>query len=477
MSTTTSPRVNRRVSARGRRRALSSLPAHQPVETHDNALQTIRAFLNSRSSYDVFPVSFRLIVLDNKLEVKKALSALMSNGVVSAPLWNAEESRFAGMFTVSDIIHLIQYYYDTSSFSEATTDVEHFQLESLRDVEKALGVEPPPLLHCHPLRPLYEACQLLIGTHARRLPLLDRDQQTGDEVLLSVLTQYRVLKFVAINCREISHLHLSLRHLRIGTYVQGPSADHPNNPFYPLKTATLETTVFDVVHMFSKEGISAVPIVDQDGTVINMYETVDVITLVRSGSYQSLDLTVGAALAQRSPDFPGVITCTPQDSLASLMLLLKQRRVHRLVVVEGGAESKGRDRGRGEWTDRDRSLVRGESTERSSRASPPTFSPGSAPAAAGMSGSTKSSKGRLVGIITLSDVLRYIVGTSSDDFSSSQSEGMGGRDSSDMGFSDLSSFPLRGDPSSRDRSRSGGGVQEDGQGSGLSTPGTDTATI
>lgn len=54
--------------------------------------------------------------------------------MVSAPLWDAENSCFAGMFTVSDIIHLIQYYYDTSSYSDATTDVEHFQLESLRGV-------------------------------------------------------------------------------------------------------------------------------------------------------------------------------------------------------------------------------------------------------------------------------------------------------------------------------------------------------
>jgi len=47
--------------------------------------------------------------------------------------------------------------------------------------------------------------------------------------------------------------------------------------FYPLATATLDTTVFDVVHMFSERGISAVPIVDSSGRVINIYETVDVI--------------------------------------------------------------------------------------------------------------------------------------------------------------------------------------------------------
>lgn len=118
----------------------------------------------------------------------------------------------------------------------------------------------------------------------------------------------------------------------------------------------MDTPVFDVVHMFSERGISAVPIIDENGIVVNLYETVDVIvrilalteslaphrflkkirqTLVRLGAYQSLDLTISEALTQRSPDFPGVVICTASDSLGTLMQLIKKRRVHRLVVVEG----------------------------------------------------------------------------------------------------------------------------------------------
>ena len=44
---------------------------------------------------------------------------------------------------------------------------------------------------------------------------------------------------------------------------------------------------------------------------------------------------MGEALNQRSPDFPGVVICTASDSLGTLMQLIKKRRVHRLVVVEG----------------------------------------------------------------------------------------------------------------------------------------------
>ena len=51
----------------------------------------------------------------------------------------------------------------------------------------------------------------------------------------------------------------------------------PKDRYFPLATATLETSVFDVVHIFSERGISAVPIVDEDGMVINLYETVDIV--------------------------------------------------------------------------------------------------------------------------------------------------------------------------------------------------------
>lgn len=67
------------------------------------------------------------------------------------------------------------------------------------DIEKELHVPPPPLLSIHPLRPLFDACKHLIETHARRLPLIDKDTQTNGEVVISVLTQYRVLKFIAMN--------------------------------------------------------------------------------------------------------------------------------------------------------------------------------------------------------------------------------------------------------------------------------------
>lgn len=44
------------------------------------ALEGIRAFLASKSCYDILPESFRLIVFDTKLGITKSLQALVTNG-------------------------------------------------------------------------------------------------------------------------------------------------------------------------------------------------------------------------------------------------------------------------------------------------------------------------------------------------------------------------------------------------------------
>ena len=160
----------------------------------------------------------------------------------------------------------------------------------------------------------------------------------------------------------------------------GASSSTPpySDRFHPLATATLQTTVFDVVHLFSDLGISAVPIVDTDtGQVINLYEAVDVVDLVRSNAYQLLDMTIEDALSRRSMDFPGVVTCTPEDSLASILAYIREKRAHRFIIVEGDESPQEMEGGRS------------------------------------VSEKQKKGPGRLLGILCLSDILKYIVGNSS----------------------------------------------------------------
>ena len=82
-------------------------------------------------------------------------------------------------------------------------------------------------------------------------------------MIVSVLTQYRILKFIAMNYQDEKTLRQPLSELKIGIYTD-------------LAVADLSTPVMSVIDMFVKRRISAVPIVDEEGVVLNVFETVDV---------------------------------------------------------------------------------------------------------------------------------------------------------------------------------------------------------
>ena len=119
-------------------------------------------------------------------------------------------------------------------------------------MEKALGVAPPETISIDPERPLYEACRRMLESRARRIPLVSNDSQTERSSVVSVITQYRILKFVSVNVGETQKLRKALRELRIGTYDK-------------LATASMDTPVIDVIHILVKRSISSVPILNSEG--------------------------------------------------------------------------------------------------------------------------------------------------------------------------------------------------------------------
>lgn len=418
-----------RLHLAGQSRDMVVSPAHARamMSMHDTSLMHIRAFLQGRSCYDVLPVSFRVVVLDTRLGVRAALDMMAQAGVVSAPLWSAENNAFAGMLTVSDVVHLIQFYVqraaahpdDPAAAAHAAAQVDEVTLGELRSIERALSVPPPATLAVHPLQSLFHACETLMRSHARRVPLIDHDTQSHAEAVISVLTQYRVLKFIAINC-DTQGLHRSVRDLGIGTYVQSlPPADkegvsgkdsggaerriggdggRTNNESdwdvqAPLKIARLDTRVHELIRVFSSGGIGGVPVVDAAGDVVDLYDAVDAVELLRTGLYTDLDLTVQQAIARRAPpSHPTQVGATEaqaargawiasvDEPLANVFALLRRRRVHRLILVDDAPLRAQTPQ------QLDQFLERGQQ---------PIVPKG---------------QGRLAGMLTLSDIVSYIVG-------------------------------------------------------------------
>lgn len=220
-------------------------------------------------------------------------NADIGQAIVSAPLWDSKTSTFAGLLTTSDYINVVQYYWQNP---DALQQVDKFRLNSLREIERAIGVSPIETVSIHPLEPLYDACRRMLASRARRIPLIDIDDETQREMVVSVITQYRILKFISVNVKETQNLRKPLKDIKIGTY-------------HDLATATMDTPVMDCIHMLVKKSISSVPILDKDGSVLNVFEAVDVITLIKGGDYETnLNLSVGKAIEKRSD-----VSFSPQD--------------------------------------------------------------------------------------------------------------------------------------------------------------------
>ena len=86
---------------------------------------------------------------------------------------------------------------------------------------------------------------------------VDVDDEHLRPMVVSVITQYRILKFIAVNVKETQNLRKSLKDLKtVGTFDN-------------LQSASMDTPVIDVIHKLVRHNISSVPILDKHGKCIN----------------------------------------------------------------------------------------------------------------------------------------------------------------------------------------------------------------
>ena len=92
----------------------------------------------------------------------------------------------------------------------------------------------------------------MLDCRLRQIALVSKDSQSERSWAVSVLSQYRVLEFVADNVGETKLLRKPLKDINVGTYDN-------------LHVAFMDTLAVDVIHMMFDCGISSVPILGDEG--------------------------------------------------------------------------------------------------------------------------------------------------------------------------------------------------------------------
>eukprot|EP00127_Corallochytrium_limacisporum_P001788 Clim_evm4s82 gene=Clim_evmTU4s82 len=273
-------------------------------------------FTKLPTCYDLIPLSGKVVVFDTSLLVKKAFFALVQNGIRSAPLWSSKYQKFVGMITITDFVNILRHYYQSPLVK--MDELEEHKISTWRQTERNFGEVRGFMIHIDPTASLYDAVKTLIKHKIHRLPVIE--PSTGS--VIAVLTHKRILHFIHANVKvQPRMLQISIEELNLGTY---------NN----IVTVTRDTPIIVALKMFADKRISALPVVDEEGRVVDVYAKFDVINLARERSYNDLDRTIREALAHRQEGFEGVHTCLRTDSLGKIMNQIVKARVHRLVIVD-----------------------------------------------------------------------------------------------------------------------------------------------
>ncbi|CAG7719191.1 unnamed protein product [Allacma fusca] len=272
-------------------------------------------FFKFHKCYDLIPTSAKLVVFDTQLLVKKAFFALVYNGVRAAPLWDSTERQFVGMLTITDFIRVLHAMYNDSA--GRMSELEEHRVETWR---RRFLQDKQPLISIDPDASLYDAICSLVNNRIHRLPVIDK--HTGN--VLHILTHKRILKFLFLYINEIprpSFLNKRLREVRIGTFDN-------------VETAREDTPIIQALQKFLERRVSALPIVDVENRLLDIYARFDVINLAAEKTYNNLDITLKQANEHRNEWFEGVHKCTLDDTLFVIMEKIVKAEVHRLVVVD-----------------------------------------------------------------------------------------------------------------------------------------------
>lgn len=108
----------------------------------------------------------------------------------------------------------------------------------------------------HPSESLLNASLLLLQHHLHRLPILESSEKSDN--IISVLTQSKILRFIAANViyiliQEMNQdlLKCKMKDLKIGVYSN-------------LITAHTDTPLVDILRLFISKRISSIPIIDEN---------------------------------------------------------------------------------------------------------------------------------------------------------------------------------------------------------------------
>ena len=274
-------------------------PAAATLEDPSVTKRKIKDFLSSHTATELVPESGKVVLLDMDLPLRQALHALHEQGTVFAPLFDTDNGSVRGVICASDFIPTLQQLSSSNPMSEAEMDQHTIRLLLYEEEDISLDyVEPEDVLQ--------HVVDILLNNHRSMVPIAIVRNRKIQEVLhnaslggvLSCLLRHFRASFSLMPL-----LAKPLDELGIGTWSN----------IATVGTSTLLTEALSMLKTYS-----CLPVIDDDGMLVDIYTRTDIISLAKSNAYSRLqfeDVTVGQALSltnMNASGLPSVLGSTNQ---------------------------------------------------------------------------------------------------------------------------------------------------------------------
>jgi CBS domain-containing protein len=255
--------------------------------------------------------------------VVKGFEILLSNKLLSAPVYDKATNKYTGFLDIRDLISFCVFIYDNNIQAENLLDIVNYGVKMFKHAVD--GVTITYLSRRNPFHavkqgaPLMEVVDIL-ARGVRRVPVVN---EVGN--VINIVSQSSIIQFLQNHLGEVGNIFAT----KVGASNVGSA---------PVLAVKKDTVAIDVFRMMDQNKRSGVAVVDDAGMLVGNTSGADLKLFINTPSMSVLQIPIVQFLNQiRSQNIDimvPVITVTTDDTLAFLIGKLAATRVHRVFVVD-----------------------------------------------------------------------------------------------------------------------------------------------
>eukprot|EP00871_Galdieria_phlegrea_P004598 jgi/Galph1/5139/GphlegSOOS_G3752.1 len=287
------------------------------------ARKTVASFLREHLTSEVIFENNRIVVLESEVPISVAFTAFLENDIRGAPIWNSEEKKFVDIMTSIDLLEVLFHWMVQMDSSPCLADWKCIPLATWKKNISCPHVEPSGcFIFAEAEGTLYDACCILKKYPIHKLPVFSMD----DNMVIHLLSHSRILSFVY---EHIGHTNRELEEL-FSVPVGQVNIGTLGNVIGLDKKSTLR----QVLMLLHEHRVSALPVLDENGCLLDLFARSDICHFVRNWNEWDGDTTIDTVLATFRPETTYVYTCSVTDSLRQVFDKFCKTLVHRLFIID-----------------------------------------------------------------------------------------------------------------------------------------------